>query len=671
MTVAKRQILVTSALPYASGPLHMGHILEHVQTDIWVRYQRLRGHKCSYVCAVDGHGTATMLGAEELGTSPETIVAKSREEQIRDFQGFHVHHDNYHSTHSEENRLLSEEIYARCQRAGRIFSKEVRRPYDEVKKMFLADRFVRGNCPRCDAPDQYGDSCEVCGATYEVTALRNPISTLSGSVPATRSAEHLFFDLPALANSLRDWIHSGVVHPAVANKLNEWLNTGLIPWDISRDPPYFGFHIPGTKDKFFYVWVDAPIGYIASFQDLCARHPDLSFEDYWDADKAAAAGTEVHHFIGKDIIYFHALFWPAMLKCAGLRTPTRIHTHGFLTLENTKMSKSRGFGIGVRDYLDRLDAEYLRYYFAARLTPRIEDINMDLEDFAQRVNSDLVGKVVNIASRCAGFIQNLCAGMLAAELPRPDLWRQATERSAVIAEHFEAADFAAAVREVMQLADLANQYIQQQRPWSLPKSEADRIQAICTQGLNQFLVLIIYLQPVLPELARKVEHFLDIKPLTWTDLQRPLLNCRIRTYKPLLTRVDRRAVQALAPKGPESKPEKDPDGGAEGIISIDDFARIDLRVARITKAEIVPKADKLLRLTLDLGDASRTVFAGIKSAYAPAELEGRLTVLVANLEPRKMRFGLSEGMILAAGPGGENIFLLQPDAGAKPGMRIR
>lgn len=675
-----RRILVSSALPYANGPLHAGHILEHVQTDIWVRFQRLRGHICTYVSADDGHGATTMLKAKELGVTPEALLKQVHKEHIRDFQNFHIQHDNYHSTHSEENRVLSELVYARCQAAGCIHKREVEQLYDTEAEMFLADRFVAGRCPKCRAEGQYGNNCEVCGATYDATELINPYSRVSGAKPVPKTSEHFFFDLPVFADFLKQWITSGAIHQSIINKLNEWLIAGLTQWDISRDSPYFGFRIPDTEDKYFYVWMDAPIGYMASFQHLAERTDGLDFASYWDAVAAPKAATEVHHFIGKDIINFHALFWPAMLKCAGFRTPTRIHTHGFLTINRDKMSKSRNVSFSIDDYLQHFDPEYLRYYFAARLTPGIDDIDMDLQDLIQKVNSDLVGKVVNIASRCAGFINRKFAGMLGSELPDPEGLQYAVEAGNQIAEHFENADFARATRSIMVLADRTNEYIQQQAPWVLARKEgpeaAAKVQAICTQGLNLFRILMLYLKPITPTLAQRAEDFLRIESLRWADLHNILLNHRIDKFHPLMQRMDQDVMQQLL-SDTGTKPAENTASATKAsdkikaMVDYDTFSKVDLRVARIIAAEEVAGADRLLRLTLDIGDETRQVFAGIKNAYEPAALKGRLTVFVANLEPKKMRFGTSAGMVLAAGPGGADIFLLSPDAGAKPGMAIK
>jgi methionyl-tRNA synthetase len=674
-----RRILVTSALPNANGSIHLGHLLEHIQTDVWVRFQRLRGHQVTYVCADDTHGTATMLKAEEEGVSPEALIERIRQEHARDFQGFLVEHDNYYSTHSDENRACAELIYARLQDRGLIFTRKVEQLYDPERQMFLADRFVKGACPRCKSDDQYGDNCEVCGATYDATDLGNPRSLLSGATPVLRDSEHYFFDLPQYNDFLKRWLASGTVQPEVANKLAEWLDAGLRPWDISRDAPYFGFLIPGTSDKYFYVWMDAPIGYMASFRNYtdahAERHNEVRFDDYWQT----GADTELHHFIGKDIVNFHALFWPAVLDGAGFRTPTRIHTHGFVTVDGTKMSKSRGTFINAGTYLKHLAPEYLRYYFAAKLNGTVDDIDINLDDFVARVNSDLVGKVVNIASRCAGFISKNFDGRLAPSLHDPALWQHFTGAADAVAGHFEKGDSARAVREIMALADQANQYIAGHAPWSLAKQPGNEalVQAVCSQGLNLFRVLMVYLKPIVPKLVADAEAFLNIEPLRWHDLQSPLLDHRIGAFKALFTRIERDVVDRMiedAREAPATQPTQAAavEAAADSPqISIDDFNRIELRVARVVAAEAVAGADKLLRLTLDLGGAERQVFAGIKQAYAAEDLVGRLTVVVANLAPREMRFGVSEGMVLAAGPGGSEIFLLSPDSGAEPGMIVR
>ncbi|MCZ6458106.1 MAG: methionine--tRNA ligase [Gammaproteobacteria bacterium] len=669
-----RRILVTSALPNANGAIHIGHLLEHIQTDIWVRYQRLCGHKVVYVCADDTHGTATMLKAEEEGTTPEILIERIRQEHIADFRRFYVEHDNFHSTHSEENRVLSELIYERLHKRGLIFTTKVEQLFDAERNMFLADRFVKGECPRCGADDQYGDNCEVCGATYDATDLLNPRSLISGTAPQLRESEHYFFDLPQYSEMLKDWTTSGTIAPQVANKLSEWLDSGLKAWDISRDAPYFGFLIPGTTDKYFYVWMDAPIGYMASLQNYIDKHNEVTFDEFW----APQNESEVHHFIGKDIINFHALFWPAVLDGAGFRKPTRIHTHGFITVDGRKMSKSRGTSIDAATYLDFLEPEYLRYYYATKLNGTVDDADINFDDFVQRVNSDLVGKVVNIASRCAGFITKQFDGKLAAALDDEELWSRFMQAQDAIGEWYEAGDTSKAMREICALADLANQYIAQNPPWVLIKEEGkrDRAQSVCSMGINLFRVLMIFLKPVLPKLAADSEAFLRVKPLIWSDVPTPLLNHEIAKYEPLFTRLERKTIDKLVAasvvdeKVVEKVAEEESATAATDHISIDDFNKVELRVAKIIKAEPVAGADKLLQLTLDVGDHQRCVFAGIKAAYDPASLIGRLTVVVANLAPRKMRFGISEGMVLAAGPGAAEIFLLSPDEGAQPGMIV-
>ena len=669
MNAQKRVILVTSALPYANGPLHLGHMVEYVQTDIWVRFQKLCGHDCYYVCAADAHGTPIMLRARELGIEPEALVEQVSAEHRRDFSDFQVAFDNYHSTHSTENRELVEQVFSRLSEAGHIVRKTITQAYDEQLNMFLPDRYVRGECPRCGTPDQYGDSCESCGSTYAPGDLKNPVSAVSGSTPVQKKTEHFFFRLADFSEMLKDWIGSGRLHPSVASKLGEWFEHGLQDWDISRDAPYFGFEIPGETNKFFYVWLDAPIGYMASFRNFCDREDGPKFADFWSTDSNA----ELYHFIGKDIIYFHALFWPAVLTGAGFRTPTSVWAHGFLTVNGQKMSKSRGTFIKARTYLDHLRPDYLRYYYAAKLGPGIDDLDLNLADFALRVNSDLVGKLVNIASRCAGFITGQHAGKLSDALPEPAMYRTYADAADEIADCYEKRDYARAMRSIMALADQANQYIAGQAPWALAKAGSDpaRVQAICSQGLNLFRCLVIYLKPVLPALAADAESFLRTGPARWADAATPLLGHRIAPYRPLLRRLETTALENIMKASRADLEEKNMDDTAnENEIDIDDFKRVELRIARIMKAEHVEGADKLLRLTLDLGDSERTVFAGIRAAYDLASLQDKLTVVVANLKPRKMRFGISEGMVLAAGPGGEEIYLLSPDSGAQPGMRV-
>ena len=657
-----RRILVTSALPNANGAIHLGHLLEHIQTDIWVRYQRLQGNECLYVCADDTHGTGTMLKAEELGISAEQLIDQVRIDHIEDFKDFLVQHDNYHSTHSPENEHYSGLIYERLMDAGYIFTKEIEQLYDPEKQLFLADRFVKGTCPRCGIDDQYGDNCEACGATYDATELGDPRSVLSGAGPTLQSSTHHFFDLAQFKDFLDGWISTETVQSEVANKLREWLDAGLKAWDISRDAPYFGFLIPGT-DKYFYVWMDAPIGYMASFSNYCDKN-DLDFEEFWARD----SDTEVHHFIGKDIVNFHALFWPAVLNASGFRLPTRIHSHGFITVEGRKMSKSRGTFINARTYLAHLEPEYLRYYYATKLSPNNDDIDVNWEDFVQRVNSDLVGKIVNIASRCAGFINQSSESTLAPTIHDTHLLQVFVDAQETIGDLYETSDTNRVVREVATLADRANQYIANHAPWELAKTtgQEKQIQAICSLGINMYRILVIYLKPILPRLAKQSEKFLACDELGWTDIGTPLVNHRINVFEPLFKRIDKRAVNAMVDASREDHVETEDNP----MIKIDDFEQVDLRVARIVSAESVDGADKLLRLTLDVGDHHRTVFSGIKLAYAPEDLVGKLTVVVANLESREMRFGTSEGMVLAAANGDSEVFLISVDTGAEPGTRI-
>ncbi|MBZ4193176.1 MAG: methionine--tRNA ligase [Candidatus Contendobacter sp.] len=677
MTDPARRILVTSALPYANGPIHIGHLVEYIQTDIWVRFQKLRGHECYYLCADDAHGTPIMLRAEQDGLSPEQLIDQVWQQHRADFAHFLIEFDNYYSTHSPENRHYAELIYNRLNAAGHISRRVITQAYDPEKQMFLPDRFIKGDCPRCNAADQYGDSCEHCGATYSPTDLKNPRSVISGATPVLKESLHLFFKLADFEAMLKEWIVSGPVQLQMANKLNEWFEAGLQEWDISRDAPYWGFEIPDAPGKYFYVWLDAPIGYMASFQNYCDR-TGLKFADFWSPDSTA----EVYHFIGKDIAYFHILFWPAELTGAGFRKPTAVHCHGFLTVDGQKMSKSRGTFIKARTYLQHLHPEYLRYYFATKLNDGIDDLDLNFDDFLHRVNSDLVGKLVNIASRSAGFITRRFNGKLAEQLAEPALYIDFIVAGDSITQAYEGREFGRAMREIMALADRANQYIDEKKPWTLakqPGAEAE-VQAVCSMGLNLFRLLILYLKPVLPGLAEQVEQFLQIPPLRWDAGPNPLLGHAIAEFKPLMQRVEMAQITAMIEDSRESFPAADETPvKAPGplamdpispIISIDDFAKLDFRVARIVKAETVTGADKLVRLELDLGGETRQVFAGIKSAYAPEDLPGRLTVVVANLAPRKMRFGVSEGMILAAGGNG-GIYLLSPDSGAEPGMRVK
>lgn len=672
-SLKQRDILVTSALPYANGPIHLGHLLEYIQTDIWVRYQKMRGHNCHYVCADDAHGTAIMLRAEHEGITSEQLIARINKEHQEDFSGFHVNFDNYYSTHSDENQSFSNYIYKQLQDNGHIATRKIIQAYDPEKQMFLADRFIKGTCPKCKTEDQYGDNCEACGATYTPAELINPRSAVSGATPIEKESEHYFFRLPEFADFLQTWTRSGTLQPQVANKLAEWLDAGLQEWDISRDAPYFGFEIPDAPDKYFYVWLDAPIGYLASFKNLCDRE-GIDFNHFWKPDSTA----EVYHFIGKDIINFHALFWPAMLHSAGYRTPSAIYAHGFVTVNGKKMSKSRGTFIMARTYLDHLNPEYLRYYFAAKLTGSVDDMDLNLEDFAFRVNSDLVGKVVNIASRSAGFITKRFDGKLS-QVTETDHMKTFIAAGDDIAGCYEAREFGRAMRRIIELADIANQYVNDEQPWVIAKQDGqdEKLQAICTNALNMFHLLMTYLAPVLPKTAEASEAFLDTR-LDWNNRSQRLENHAINKFSPLMNRVEMPQIDKMLEASKEEMPaavgDKPPaQKNAEPIadeIEFGDFAKVDLRVAKIVKAEHVAGADKLLRLTLNIGEGERNVFAGIKSAYTPEQLQGRMTVMVANLKPRKMKFGMSEGMVLAAGPGGKDIFILSPDSGATPGMRI-
>ena len=702
-----RKILVTSALPYANGAIHLGHLVEYIQTDIWVRFQKMRGHECWYVCADDTHGTPIMLRAEKEGISPEALIARVHGEHSRDFAGFHVGFDNYYTTHSDETRHCANEIYGRLQKAGLIEVRTIEQYYDPVKEMFLPDRFIKGECPKCGAKDQYGDNCESCGAAYTPNELKEPYSAVSGAKPVLRQSEHYFFKLsdPRCQNFLRRWTQGeGRLQNEAANKLQEWLGAegenNLTDWDISRDAPYFGFEIPDAPGKYFYVWLDAPIGYMGSFKNLCAKK-GLDFDEYWKPDSQ----TELYHFIGKDILYFHALFWPAELEHAGFRTPTKVFAHGFLTVDGAKMSKSRGTFITAESYLSTgLNPEWLRYYFAAKLSNTMEDLDLNLDDFIARVNSDLVGKFVNIASRSAGFIAKRFNGQLSTCDESLPAFKAIAERRATIADLYEGREFGKAIREIMALTDLANQYVDSVKPWELAKQEGREtdLHAACTNALNLFRQLAILLKPVLPQLADKVAAFLKQAPFAWDDAATVLAAGHgINAYEHLMTRVDKKQVDALveanrdslaAAPAPQKHAEKQEKAAAvasaqaqvsqEGEaahIAIDDFMKVDLRIAKIAEASHVEGADKLVRLLLDVGPlGTRQVFAGIKAAYDPAQLTGRLTVMVANLAPRKMKFGMSEGMVLAAsdpdgdkGTLGPGIFLLSPDSGAAPGMRVK
>ncbi|WP_423811369.1 methionine--tRNA ligase [Pseudohongiella nitratireducens] len=687
----KRRILVTSALPYANGPIHMGHMLEAVQTDIWVRFQKLRGHECYYVCADDAHGTAIMLRAESEGITSEALVDRVRAEHMASYDKFGIGFDNYHSTHSPENREYSSLIYRRLRDNGRIATRSIAQLFDPEKGLFLADRFVKGTCPKCHADDQYGDNCEACGATYTPADLKKPYSTLSGATPVVKESEHYFFKLPDFTEFLKEWTRSGTLQDQVANKLAEWLDAGLQEWDISRDAPYFGFEIPDAPGKYFYVWLDAPIGYMASFRNFCDNNA-VAFDEFWEKDQ----GTELYHFIGKDIINFHALFWPAMLKEAGYRTPTAVFAHGFMTVNGKKMSKSRGTFINADTYLDHLEPEYLRYYLASRLGGGVDDLDLSFSEFISKVNSDLVGKLVNIASRCAGFIHKGFDGQLAAEVSNPALLAECQGAADEIAQCYETREYHRVCRLVMGLADKANQYIADRQPWVMAKQDPQdpAVQAVCSTGINVFRLLMIYLKPVLPDMAVKAEAFLNAGELTWQDSAQLLNSHQLNTFTPLMKRVEQKQIDALLEQSQAEAANAVSSKNAKTVnkepamktplteepiadeIEFADFVKVDLRVALIESASYVEGADKLLCLKLYLGEdgegepVRRQVFSGIRSAYQPEALEGRLTVLAANLKARKMKFGVSEGMVLAAGPGGNDIYLLTPDSGAKPGMRI-
>jgi methionyl-tRNA synthetase len=679
--VSKRKILVTNALPYANGAIHLGHLVGYVQADIWVRFQKMRGHTVHYVCGDDTHGTPIMINAEKQGMTPEAFIAKMYHEHVNDFAGFHVGFDEFYTTNSPENKALASDIYRRLKAGGKIAVKTISQLFDPQKQMFLPDRFVKGECPKCGAKDQYGDNCEVCGATYAPTELKNPYSAVSGATPELRESEHYFFKLSDCGDFLADWTRQpGRLQREAANKMGEWFEAGLQDWDISRDAPYFGFEIPDAPGKYFYVWLDAPIGYMAATRHLFDRiygaEADAHFEEFWGKGSQA----ELYHFIGKDILYFHALFWPAILEYSAHRTPTAINVNGFLTVDGQKMSKSRGTFITARSYLDTgLNPEWLRYYYAAKLGSGIEDADLSLQDFVARVNADLVGKYINIASRAAGFITKRFDGKLSSELADTALLQKLQSAADSLAEGLEAREYSRVIRDVMALTDEVNQYVDRVKPWELAKSPelSEALHDACTLLINAFRLLTIYLKPILPKLAADIEAFLNVPPLQWADSEQLLLGHTINPYAHLMTRIDAKQIDALVEANKESRVAPvEPAAGAAKIeaiaptITIDDFAKVDLRIARIVDCKHVEGAEKLLQLTLDLGDHTRNVFSGIKSAYKPEDLVGRLTVMVANLAPRKMKFGLSEGMVLAASGDAPGIFLLSPDNGAQPGMRV-
>lgn len=683
-----RKILVTSALPYANGSIHLGHLVEYIQTDIWVRFQKMQGHTVHYVCADDTHGTPIMLRAEKEGITPEALIEGVHKEHTADFSEFLVEFDNYYSTNAPENKELSQSIYRKLKANGKIATKTIEQFYDPVKNMFLPDRFIKGECPKCHAKDQYGDSCEVCGATYNPTELINAYSAVSGAAPIRKETEHYFFKLSECEQFLKDWTRSGTLQGEAANKMGEWFENGLNDWDISRDAPYFGFEIPDAPGKYFYVWLDAPIGYMASFKNLC-QAKGLDFDEYWSEDSK----TELYHFIGKDILYFHALFWPATLEFSGHRKPTQIFAHGFLTVNGEKMSKSRGTFITARSYLDHIkNPEYLRYYYAAKINSTMEDIDLSLDDFVARVNSDLVGKYINIASRTAGFINKRFDGKLQISSTLPSAVQEIKNSAKLIAECYESREYGKALREIMRLADHANADVAEAAPWVKAKLEGDEakqdLHLDCSAALEMFRLLSLYLKPVLPKLVGEVEKFLNIVPLTWASVDSSFITGhQINNYEHLITRIDSKAIDAMTEANKENLTatpqvisaavviEAAPSTAAlpeAEYISIDDFTKVDLRIAKIVNAEHVEGAEKLLKLSLDIGeDKPRQVFAGIKSAYDPATLVGRLTVMVANLAPRKMKFGMSEGMVLAASDENGGPFILSPDVGAKLGMRVK
>lgn len=677
-----RKILVSCALPYANGSIHLGHMLEHIQADIWVRYQRMKGSKIHFVCADDSHGTPIMLKAQQMNITPEEMLEQVHKEHTADFKDFEISFDNYYSTNSPENKELSEAFYNTLKSKGYIVTRKISQLYDTVKNMFLPDRFVKGTCPKCGATDQYGDNCEVCGATYSPTELKNPYSALSGVQPELRETEHYFFDLPQFENILKEWIASGAIPEEMANKLKEWFESGLQQWDISRDAPYFGFKIPGTEDKFFYVWLDAPVGYFGSFKNLCSRDPSISFEEFTSPD----SDCEMYHFIGKDILYFHSLFWPAMLYGCNRKMPNKLFLHGYVTVNGAKMSKSKGTFIKARTYLNHFTPEALRYYYAAKINGRIDDLDLNLEDFVARVNADVVNKLVNLAARTASFITKTFGGRLRDTLTEPELFAQFRNIRETVENCYENRDYARGIREIMGLADKANKYVDDLAPWVLARDPAnnDKLHEVCTNSINFFKILMTCLKPIMPVLARDAEAFLG-QELTWDNMFQPLIGCSVNTFKPLFKRIEMKDVQAMindskkdlaqtgTVKKSEAKDKKEKvndDSLIAPQITFDDFAKVDLRIARILSAEAVEGSDKLLSLELDIGTERRHVFAGIKNVYKPEDLVGRLTVMVANLAPRKMKFGISEGMVCAAGPGGKDIYLLSPDSGAQPGMRL-
>jgi methionyl-tRNA synthetase len=673
----QKKLFITSALPYANGDLHLGHILEHTQSDIYARINRSVGREVKYLCAEDSHGAPIMLRAEIEGITPEEFVEQTRATHWGILQSFNFSYEHYHTTHSKENLEMVNQIYTNLKNNGHIDTKIVEQLFDPEKKMFLADRFIIGECPKCGAEDQYGDNCENCAATYNATEVINPRSTISGATPILKESLHYFVNLNNFSGMLQQWMKNGALQEQVVNKLSEWFDAGLQSWDISRDAPYFGFKIPGTEDKYFYVWLDAPVGYLACLKYVCEQNGE-DMNSWIGKD----ANSEMVHFIGKDILYFHSLFWPAMLYGANMKVPDSVFVHGFVTVNGKKMSKSRGTFINASTYLKHFQPDYLRYYYASKLSDKIVDIDLNLEDFVSKVNSDLVGKIVNIASRCAGFVVKKFDSQLSSELHNPNLYQQFIDNSDEILELFLSRKYSAAIRIIMSLADLANQYISDMEPWQMIKDESKQTDThqVCSTGINLFRVLISWLTPVVPVTSAKAAEFLNVDLSDWNDIKAPLLNHKINKFKPLITRIDMETVEKMIEDSKEDlKAVVEPttitgplaDDPISEEISFDDFAKVDLRVAKIIDAQHVKGADKLLQLTLDLGGLKKNVFAGIKSAYTPEDLIGKNTVMVANLAARKMRFGLSEGMVLAAGSGDSDLFILEPDNGALPGMRVK
>ena len=657
-----RRIIATSALPYANGSIHLGHLVEYLQTDIWVRSQKMAGNDCVYICADDSHGTPIMLKAKELGITPEELIKNTYDQHVKDFKDFQIEFDNFHTTHSDENREISEKFYQSLKDKGDITSKEIEQFYDDKAKMFLPDRFIKGECPRCKAQNQYGDSCEECGATYSSSEIKNPISTVTNTKPITKKTEHVFFQLSSYEKFLKNWMENNDIQKEIKNKLNEWLSDGLVDWDITRDKPYFGFEIPGLKDKYFYVWLDAPIGYIASHKNFCDKN-NTNYLDDWSKESK----TELYHFIGKDIAYFHGLFWPAMLEGADFRKPNGVFCHGFLTIDGEKMSKSRGTFFNARTYLNHLQPDYLRYYFASRLTNKIEDIDLNFDDFIARVNSDLVGKIINIGSRCAKFINKDFENELSDNIGNDELINSILSKKTEIIENYESRNFAANMRIISSLSDEINKYLDDEKPWIKIKDEKtkDSVKVICSDGLNAFRIIITYLKPVLPKIAEKVENILNCKELTWDSIQNCILSQKINVFEPLITRINKESIEKMKDENIKDEAvSKDTDK-----IKIDDFIKVDLRVARVLNAKEIEDSRKLLELEVDLGGDTRTIFAGIKKSYTPEQLIGKLVVVIANLEPRKMKFGVSNGMVLATQNDGE-IIILQPEKEVAPGSKI-